>query len=96
MTTEPRCESGTCIVHTVARGVHLLHNTKRPDTVIEADQAEWDTFVAGIEANYRARIVAALRGEAESAGINRHLQREGWLHTAANMVERDFADEQVS
>jgi hypothetical protein len=98
MTAEPRCESGTCIVHLHDHdGIHRLYNTRRPADVVWADQAEWDTFVAGIEAGYRARIVAALRQEAQR--MDRYHGPESDAEAfaiAADMIERDFADGAVS
>jgi hypothetical protein len=55
MTIEPRCESGTCIAVSFEDDRVYISETERPD-YIWTTRANWDTFVAGIQAPLRADI----------------------------------------
>jgi hypothetical protein len=43
-----RCDTGSCLVATPTPTGVRLHSTRRPDTSIEVDQDEWETFLATV------------------------------------------------
>ena len=73
MTDTPgRCETGGCITVTFEADRVNITETDRPDETVTTSRANWDTFVAGIE--------APLRAEVERLNANQQPDGGQWQH----------------
>lgn len=47
--TATRCEGGTCVEVAILRGVIMVRDSTRPETMLSTGYAEWRDFVAKVK-----------------------------------------------